>query len=147
MVKSLQMNQKSIDKGKVRDFQRKIYLKAKQEKNFRFYVLYDKIRDERFLKEAYRRVKANKGSPGVDGKSFEEIEAGGIDAFIEEIRKELKEETYVPKPVLRTYIMKANGKMRPLGIPTVSANCTKVQYPFGKCHDYTPISSIRWAEL
>ena len=119
LVKSLQMNQKSIDKGKVRDFQRKIYLKAKQEKNFRFYVLHDKIRDERFLKEAYRRVKANKGSPGVDGKSFEEIEAGGIDAFIEEIRKELKEETYVPKPVLRTYIMKANGKMRPLGIPTI----------------------------
>lgn len=70
------MNQKSIDREKVRDFQRKLYLKAKQEKKFRFYVLYDKISDERFLREAYRRVKANKGAPGVDGKSFEDVEAG-----------------------------------------------------------------------
>jgi group II intron reverse transcriptase/maturase len=113
------MNQKSKDKETVRDFQRKIYLKAKQEKKFRFYVLYDKIRDERFLREAYRRVKANNGSPGVDGMKFENIEEKGLEEFLEKIRKDLQEETYRPMPVLRTYIAKANGKMRPLGIPTI----------------------------
>jgi RNA-directed DNA polymerase len=116
---NLQMNQASKDREKVRDFQRKIYLKAKQDKKFRFYVLYDKVRDERFLREAYKRVKANKGSPGVDGASFEHIEAKGLEQFLGDIHKELQEGTYRPMPVLRTYIKKANGKMRPLGIPTI----------------------------
>ncbi len=70
---------------RVRDFQRKLYQKAKQERDFVFYVLYDKIRLPYFLHEAYTRCKANSGSPGVDGISFEDIELNGVDKFIFEI--------------------------------------------------------------
>lgn len=103
----------------VRDFQRKIYQKAKQEKSFKFYILYDKICNERFLREAYRRVKKNKGVCGVDNISFEQIEYLGLDKYLAEIQTELKDKSYKPSPVLRVYIPKANGKMRPLGIPTI----------------------------
>ncbi len=121
MVNDLQMKPKSLksDEERIRDFQRKLYLKAKQEKEFRFYVLYDKIREPRFLKEAYKRVKANAGSPGVDGVTFETIEKCGIEAFLANIREELEQRSYRPSPVLRVYIEKANGKLRPLGIPTI----------------------------
>lgn len=121
MVNDLQMKPKSpkSDAERIRDFQRKLYLKAKQEKEFRFYVLYDKIRESRFLKEAYRRVKVNAGSPGVDGVTFQTIERDGIEAFLANIQKELEQKTYCPSPVLRVYIEKANGKLRPLGIPTI----------------------------
>jgi len=104
---------------KIRDFQRKIYRKAKQEKEFRFYILYDKIISKRFLLGAYYRVKKNDGKPGVDGVSFEDIENEGLDSFIDELHKELKDKSYKPSPVMRVYIPKANGKQRPLGIPTI----------------------------
>lgn len=107
------------DIEKIRDFQRKLYLKAKQERSFRFYVLYDKVRLMRFLREAYRRVKDNKGKPGVDGITFEQIEEMGLEGYLEEIQKELEEKRYKPSPVLRVYIPKSNGKRRPLGIPTI----------------------------
>ncbi len=107
------------DEERIRDFQRKIYLKAKREKKFRFYILYDKIASKRFLLEAYFRVKENKGKPGVDGVSFEDIENEGIDIFINELYNELKNKSYKPSPVKRVYIPKANGKKRPLGIPTI----------------------------
>lgn len=103
----------------MRDFQRKIYLKAKQDKKFRFYVLYDKARNEIFLREAYRRVKSNNGAPGVDGVTFEEIEEIGVDILIKEIQEELDKNKYKPKAVLRKYIKKSNGELRPLGIPTI----------------------------
>lgn len=121
MVNDLQMKPKSpkSDEERIRDFQRKLYLKAKQEKEFRFYVLYDKIREPRFLKEAYKRVKANAGSPGVDGMTFETIERDGVETFLANIQEELEKRTYRPSPVLRVYIEKANGKLRPLGIPTI----------------------------
>ncbi len=121
MVNDLQMESKEpkSTEEKVRDFQRKLYLKAKQEKNFRFYVLYDKIRDIRFLGEAYRRVKASQGSPGFDGVTFHQIENSGLDEFLKNIQEELEKKTYRPSPVLRVYIEKANGKLRPLGIPTI----------------------------
>lgn len=107
------------DEERVRDFQRKLYLKAKQEKEFRFYVLYDKISHRHFLREAYKRVKTNGGSPGVDGVTFEEIEAKGLEKFIEEIKNEIESLTYKPQAVKRVMIPKANGKQRPLGIPTI----------------------------
>lgn len=107
------------DKERVRDFQRKIYLKAKQEKSYRFYVLYDKVSLRHFLREAYKHCKANNGKPGADKVSFADIEKSGVEQFLEEIRKSLLEETYKPQPVLRAEIMKANGKTRPLGIPTI----------------------------
>ncbi|MEA3432655.1 MAG: group II intron reverse transcriptase/maturase, partial [candidate division WOR-3 bacterium] len=72
-----------------------------------------------FLREAYRLSKAKKGSPGVDGVSFDDIEKYGVDKFISEIIEELEQKTYKPQPVLRVEIPKANGKTRPLGIPTI----------------------------
>ena len=107
------------DGQRVREFQRKLYQKAKQEPGFRFYVLYDKIGLPHFLREAYRRVRSNHGSPGVDGTTFEAIEARGLEDFLAEIAEELKTESYRPSPVLRRMILKANGKERPLGIPTI----------------------------
>lgn len=121
MVNDLQMKQSEpkSETEKIRDFQRKLYLKAKQEKEFRFYVLYDKIRELRFLREAYKRVKANAGSPGVDGVTFEPIEKDGVETLLANIKEELEKRTYRSGPVLRVYIEKANGKLRPLGIPTI----------------------------
>jgi group II intron reverse transcriptase/maturase len=107
------------DTERIRDFQRKIYLKAKREKKFRFYILYDKIISKRFLLEAYYRVRKNKGKPGIDGVNFEDIESEGINKFISELHQELKDRTYKPSPVRRVYIPKPNGKKRPLGIPTI----------------------------
>ena len=123
---ALDLEMKPISSGvpqrneeRIRDFQRKIYQKAKQEKEYKFYILYDKVMSKKFLREAYDRVKANKGSAGIDGKNFEDIENMGLYTFIEEIHNELKHHTYKPEPVMRVYIPKANGKLRPLGIPTI----------------------------
>jgi RNA-directed DNA polymerase len=107
------------DEERVREFQRKLYLKAKQEKEFRFYVLYDKVRLPYVLREAYKRCKANGGRAGIDGITFDHIEKGGVPGFIEGIKQELEERRYKASPVIRVYIPKANGKMRPLGIPTI----------------------------
>ena len=104
---------------RVRMLQRKLYLKAKQNKTFKFYVLYDKISLAYFIEEAYRRVKANGGAPGVDQQTFEKIEEAGLPAFLSTIQGELKNKTYKASAVRRVYIPKANGKLRPLGIPTI----------------------------
>jgi RNA-directed DNA polymerase len=106
---------------KIRELQRKLYQKAKQEKEFRFYLLYDKVYRMDILNHAYRLVKANKGAPGVDGLTFEAIEKeeGGVERYLKSIAEELNRKNYKPMPVRRVYIPKADGSKRPLGIPTI----------------------------
>jgi RNA-directed DNA polymerase len=104
---------------KIRNLQRKLYLKAKAEPEFRFYMLYDKIYREDILEHAFRLAQANGGAAGVDSKSFSDIESGGVERWLTGIRKELHEKTYRPQPVLRVYIPKPGGGRRPLGIPTI----------------------------
>jgi RNA-directed DNA polymerase len=104
---------------RVQLLQRKLYLKAKQEKNFGFYVLYDKIFLHYILLESWKRVKANGGSAGVDGVTIEDIERNGVEEFLNRLSEELRQQTYQPSAVKRVWIPKANGGQRPLGIPTV----------------------------
>jgi len=105
---------------KIRTLQRKLYAKAKQEPGYRFYALYDKVYRADILHHAYRLVRSNKGAPGIDGVSFEAIEAAeGIEKFLEGLAEEVKNRTYRPMPVRRVMIPKADGSQRPLGIPTI----------------------------
>jgi len=104
---------------RVQEYQRKLYLKAKQEKDFRFYILYDKIFLHYILVESWNQVKANGGSAGVDGVTIEQVERYGVDKFLKELSEELRQQTYQPSAVKRVMIPKANGGERPLGIPTV----------------------------
>jgi len=105
---------------KIRTLQRKLYTKAKQEPAYRFYALYDKLSREDILSHAWRLVRSNGGSPGVDGISFEAIESGeGIDSYLRDLARDLKEKTYRAQPVRRVMIPKADGSLRPLGIPTI----------------------------
>jgi group II intron reverse transcriptase/maturase len=105
---------------KIRTLQRKLYLKAKQEPAFRFYALYDKVCRADILNHAYNLVRANKGSAGIDGATFESIEATeGRAVFIVEIGEDLVSHTYKASPVRRVLIPKPDGSKRPLGIPTI----------------------------
>lgn len=104
---------------KIRMLQRKLYRKAKEEPQYRFYLLYDKISREDILTHAYALAKTNGGAPGVDGESFGEIEAGGVEKWLAGIGEELREKRYQPQPVRRVMIPKPNGGQRALGIPTI----------------------------
>ena len=104
---------------KIRTLQRKLYCKAKAETDYRFYLLYDKICREDILRHAYRLARANAGAPGVDGVTFAQIEAEGLDAWLASLREDLVSKMYRPLPVRRVMIPKPGGGERPLGIPTI----------------------------
>ncbi len=111
--------QTNNSKEKVRQLQNKLYLTAKKCDSRRFHALYDKVYRDDILFEAWKRVKANKGSSGVDGIRIEDIEEMGIEKHLSEIKSELMDGKYKPSPVKRVMIPKPDGSERPLGIPTV----------------------------
>lgn len=104
---------------RVSQLQEKLYCKAKGEREFRFYILYDKMFIPYMLQEAYSQVRENDGAAGIDGQHFQDIEAQGVDRFLKELGEDLRKKTYRPSPVRRVWIEKANGGQRPLGIPTI----------------------------
>src|ERR671923_1363190 len=103
----------------LQELRRKIYRKAKAEKTWRFWGLYVHVTKAETLKVAYREAKANDGAPGLDGMSFEDIEAQGVEEFLQSIQEELLARTYRPTKNRRVEIPKGNGKTRVLGIPTI----------------------------
>lgn len=106
-------------KEKVRQLQNKLYLTAKKCSCRRFHALYDKVYREDILLEAWKRVKANQGSSGIDGISIDDIGNAGVEKYLKEIQIELMQGIYQPSPVKRVMIPKSDGSQRPLGIPTV----------------------------
>ena len=109
--------QHSIEKS--RQLQRNLYLAAKKDKQRRFHALYDRIFRLDILWRAWKEVRENKGSAGIDGITFEMIEGYGVEEYLLDIQEDLQNEKYRPKPVKRVYIPKPDGKQRPLGIPTI----------------------------
>jgi RNA-directed DNA polymerase len=103
----------------VEKLQTALQAKAKAEPEFRFYALYDKMYRRDVLNHAYERCQANGGAAGVDGQTFADITAYGVAKWLGELADELKARTYQPKAVRRVWIPKADGKQRPLGIPTI----------------------------
>ena len=108
-----------MSNDKVRELQETLYRAAKANAGRRFHALYDKLYRPDVLGEAWAKVRANRGAPGVDGKTIEETEREGVPQFLEGLARELKEKTYQPSPLLRVGIPKPNGGVRRLGIPTV----------------------------
>jgi len=103
----------------VRRLQRRLCGAAKRASGRRFHALHGLICRRDVLREAWRRVRANRGAAGIDGQSIRDVEQQGIESFLEELGEELRAGEYRPREVLRRYIPKADGKRRPLGIPTV----------------------------
>lgn len=104
---------------KARQFQRTLYRATKRSVTRRFHALYDKIYRKDILRAAWDLVKANRGKGGIDGQTIQSVEETGVEAFLDQLQRELKEGSYRPKPVQRVYIPKPDGRQRPLGLPTI----------------------------
>ena len=115
----------------VRKLQTALHTKAKESPDYRSYALYDTLYRRDVLEWAYARCRANGGAPGLDGQTFEDIEAYGPDRWLDELAEDLRQRTYFPRPVRRVYIPKPDGKQRPLGIPICRSYCTSSQGDWG----------------
>lgn len=107
------------DAERVTLLQEKLYQKAKQERDYKFYILYDKMFVKHIMREAYKRVKRNGGEAGIDGVTIADIESHGVDKYLSELGEELRKQEYYAQAVKRVMIPKANGGERPLGIPVL----------------------------
>src|SRR5438270_5113860 len=103
----------------LQDLRRRLYVKAKTEPSWRFWGLYVHVCKRETLQQAYLLAKANDGAPGIDGVTFAAVEAGGVEAFLGQLRQELVERTYRPQRARKVEIPKGGGKMRPLSIPSI----------------------------
>lgn len=103
----------------LQDLRRRLYVKAKAEPSWRFWGLYVHVCKRETLAEAYRLAKENDGAPGIDGVTFEAIEAEGVERFLEPLREELVQRTYRPLRVRKVRIPKGSGGTRQLSIPTI----------------------------
>ena len=111
-----EMTKASID---LQDLRRRLYVKAKAEPSWRFWGLYVHVCKMETLRAAYAKAKQNDGAPGIDGVTFEAIEAHGVEALLEQLRDELTRRTYQPLPARRQEIPKDGGKVRVLSIPAI----------------------------
>jgi hypothetical protein len=125
---------------KVEKLQTTLHAKAKGSPEYRFYRLYDKVYRRDILEFAYLRCRSNDGAPGVDGQTFEDIEAYGRDRWLDELTTELRERTYRPDPVRRVFIPKGDGKQRPLGIGMPQVYYPLIPIVFGIRHHHPSAS-------
>ncbi len=118
---------------KVRDLQRRLYATAKSQPTRKFHALYDKMYRPDVMRQAWENVRANRGAPGIDRTTIEDIEAQGVEPFLEEIREELREGRYRPAPLRRVYIPKKDGRKRGLGIPVLKDRICQSAAKIGTC--------------
>ena len=113
---------RALGVDRVRALQRVLYRCAKQDRDRRFHALYDKVARSDVMRRAWREVRANRGAPGVDGITIEQIVRSGVDEFLDELAARLRAGSYRPRPLRRVYIPKPGrpGQSRPLGIPCVA---------------------------
>src|SRR5215813_10534284 len=103
----------------LQDLRRRLYVKAKAEPSWRFWGLYVHVCKRETLREAYLQARANDGAPCIDGVTFEAVEAGGVEAFLDQLGEELVQRTYRPQGARKVEIPKGGGKMRQLSIPSI----------------------------
>src|ERR671923_2302252 len=130
---------KGVDR--VRALQRVLYRCAKQDRDRRFHALYDKVARSDVLWKAWGEVRANRGAPGVDGITIDDVVASGVGDFLDQLAAKLRAGTYRSRPLRRAYIPKPGkpGQLRPLGIPTVTSYRCVVQRAFGFVGGHAPV--------
>src|SRR6266508_1501482 len=126
----------------LQDLRRRLYVKAKAEKTKRFWGLYVHVAKLETLRAAYEIAKKHNGAPGIDGVTFAVIEVGGVEGWLAHLRDELVTRTYRPRRNRRVEIPKRGGKVRVLGIPTITAYCGVVQYAFRVLDRDAPVPPV-----